>query len=54
MVIIKEVSPIRVMGRQVDCNCNVTLKVSLDSCTVLSTMSMLIDPNIDPLLILVS
>jgi len=54
MVMINEVFPIRVMGRHVDSSCNVTLNVSLDSCTVLSTMSMIIDPEVNPLLIVVN
>jgi len=54
MVIINELSPIRVMGRHVDSSSNVTLNVSLDSCTVLSIMSIFIDPEVNPLLIVVN
>ena len=52
MVKLKKFSPIRVMGRHVDCSCSVKSKVSLYSCTVSLTMLMLVDPDSDPLAML--
>ena len=52
MVKLRNVSPIRVMGRHVDCSCSVKSKVSLYSCTVSLTMLMLVDPDDDPLAML--
>ena len=52
MVKLKKFSPIRVMGRHVDCSCSAKSKVSLYSCTVSLTMLMLVDPDNDPLAML--
>ena len=52
MVIVKESSPVRLTGRQLDCSCNATLKVSLGSCIVLSMMLIRNKPDISPLIIL--
>lgn len=56
MVMVKFLSPVRVMGRHsdVDCSCNNTWNVSLYSCTVSLTMLMLSEPDNDPLWILTS
>ena len=55
MVMVKESSPLRVMGRwqlKFGFSCSVTLKVSLYSCTVSLRMLMFTDPDSDPLAII--